>query len=221
VTQITGAMATRKYEASGVQAEFEPGSRNRVLRNLLGIVRARDMEDAESEQLERIQREAVGRYERTHRFLTSDICELHRLWLRPIYSWAGEYRTVDLGKGGFVFAHAARIPTLMTEFESGTLYRRTPCTARDPAEVAAALAEVHAELILIHPFRDGNGRLARMVAALMALQSGLPELDFRPLVERGKRKYVAAIHAAMGRDYEPLAGLFRRAIDRTVASNRR
>lgn len=214
-------MTTRKYEASGVQAEFEPGSRDRVLRNLLGIVRVRNMEQAESEQLERIQREAVARYERTHRFRTSDIRELHRLWLRPIYSWAGEYRAVDLGKGGFVFAHAARIPLLMEEFERGALFRRTPCNGGDPAEVAAALAEVHAELILIHPFRDGNGRLARMLAVLMALQAGLPELDFAPLAGRGKRRYVAAIHAAMGCDYEPLQGLFRRAIDRTVASNRR
>ena len=106
-------MTTRKYEASGVEAEFEPGSRDRVLRNLLGIVRVRNMEQAESEQLERIQREAVARYEQTHRFRTSDICELHRLWLSPIYSWAGKYRAVDLGKGGFVFAHAARIPLLM------------------------------------------------------------------------------------------------------------
>jgi cell filamentation protein len=60
-----------------------------------------------------------------------------------------------------------------------------------------------------------------MLAVLMALQAGLPELDFGPLVRQGKRRYVAAIHAAMGRDYEPLAVLFRRVIDRTVASNRR
>ena len=43
-------MTTRKYEAHGVQAEFEPASRNRVLRNLLGIVRVRNMEQAESAQ---------------------------------------------------------------------------------------------------------------------------------------------------------------------------
>jgi cell filamentation protein len=141
-------MTTRKYEASGVQTEFEPGSRDRVLRNLLGIVRVRNMEQAESEQLERVQREAVARYGRTHRFRTSDILELHRLWLRPIYSWAGEFRAVDLGKGGFVFAHAARVPLLVQEFERGALFRRTPCNADDRAEIAAALAEVHAELIL-------------------------------------------------------------------------
>jgi cell filamentation protein len=214
-------MTKDRYEASGVQAEFEPGSRGRVLRNLLGIVRVRRMEEAESEQLQRIQLEASARYEPTHRFRVQDVRELHRLWLGPIYRWAGEYRTVDLGKGGFVFAHAARIPLLMGEFERSALFRCTPCNATDCGEIAGALAEVHAELILIHPFRDGNGRLARLFAVLMALQAGLPELDFSPLTGRGKRGYVAAIHAAMGRDYEPLAALFRRAIDLTVASNRR
>jgi hypothetical protein len=42
---------TRKYEATGPEAEFEPGSRERVLRNLLGITRVRDMNEAESQAL--------------------------------------------------------------------------------------------------------------------------------------------------------------------------
>jgi len=46
-------------------------------------------------------------------------------------------------------------------------------------EVIKALAVVHTELVLIHPFRaEGNGRVARMLATLMALQAGLPPLDF-------------------------------------------
>ena len=83
-------MTTRKYEASGVEAEFEPGSGNRVLRNLLGIVRVRDMEEAESEALDRAYDEASQTYGPTHRFGARDICELHRNWLGPIYGWAGE-----------------------------------------------------------------------------------------------------------------------------------
>ena len=81
--------------------------------------------------------------------------------------------------------------------------------------MAEALAAVHAELILIHPFRDGNGRLARLLALLMGLQAGLPPLDFSPLDGRGKKRYIAAIHAAMGRDYRPLATLFEQIIERT------
>jgi len=40
------------------------------------------------------------------------------------------------------------------------------------------MAVVHVELVLIHPFRDGNGRVARILSILMGLQAGLPALDF-------------------------------------------
>lgn len=214
-------MTTRKYEASGVQAEFEPRSRNRVLRNLLRITRAPNMDVVESEALAIVQEAASAKYADEHQFSVSELRELHRVWLRRIYAWAGEYRTVDVSKGGFQFAHAARIPDLMAEFESNVLQRLTPCAHNDHDQLAAALAEVHAELILIHPFRDGNGRLARLLAVLMARQAGVRPLRFSSLDGRGKRPYVAAIHAAMGRNYFPLAGLFRRVIDQTVASSTR
>lgn len=101
------------------------------------------------------------------------------------------------------------------------LQRLTPCADSDPDRLAAALAEVHAELILIHPFRDGNGRLARLMAVLMARQAGVDPLDFRPLDRSGKRNYIAGIHEAMGCNYAPLAEQFRLVIDATVASNKR
>lgn len=94
-------MTTGKYEASGVQAEFEPGSHNRVLRNLLGITRAEDMDVIESDALAIVQGAASARYGLTHRFGASDIRELHRAWLGQIYAWAGEYRTVDIGRADF------------------------------------------------------------------------------------------------------------------------
>jgi cell filamentation protein len=75
---------------------------------------------------------------------------------------------------------------------------------------------VHAELVLIHPFREGNGRSARLLSLLMGLQAGLPPLDFSVLSGKGTRPYIAAIHAAMGRDYEPMARLFGAVIKRTL-----
>lgn len=48
-----------KYQASGTASEFEPGSRGRVLRNLLGIIRVRDMHQAESQALELAQQAAI------------------------------------------------------------------------------------------------------------------------------------------------------------------
>lgn len=69
----------RKYEATGPQAEFEPGSRGRVLRNLLGITRVRDMNEAESQALELAQEAALDCFGPHHRFDAADVCALHRL----------------------------------------------------------------------------------------------------------------------------------------------
>jgi cell filamentation protein len=75
------------------------------------------------------------------------------------------------------------------------------------------LAEVHAQLILIHPFRDGNERLARLVSVLMAAQAGVNSLKLSALAGAGRRTYAQAIHAAMTRDYAPLESLFSSALD--------
>jgi cell filamentation protein len=78
-----------RYDA-GVETEFEPGSRGRVLRNLLGIQRVGDMDLAESRALDAVQVWAAGNFDSGHRFTAEDIRELHRRWLGTIYTWAGE-----------------------------------------------------------------------------------------------------------------------------------
>jgi cell filamentation protein len=212
-------MASTKYAASGMESEFQPGSRGRVLRNFLGITRVREMEAVESQALTIAQETAVTRYGSSHRFTSADIRGLHRLWLGRIYPWAGNYRTLNIGKGGFQFAHAPLIPRLMSAFGKEVLRRHTPCGHALEVPLARSLAEVHAELILIHPFRDGNGRVARLLSLLMARQAGLQSMDFSPFAGRWKRMYVRAIHAAIGRDYAPLERLFARVIERRRASS--
>jgi cell filamentation protein, protein adenylyltransferase len=212
-------MASTKYAAAGMESEFQPGSRGRVLRNFLGITRVREMEAVESQALEVAQEMALQQYGPDHRFTPADIRRLHRLWLGRIYPWAGKYRSVNIGKGGFQFAHAPLIPRLMAEFGKEVLRRHTPCGRAIDLSVARSLAEVHAELILIHPFRDGNGRVARLLTALMVSQAGLGSLHFGALAGRRKRSYVHAIHAALSRDYVPLETLFVRVIERRRAAS--
>lgn len=200
-------MASR-YDAGGPQAEFEPGSRGRVLRNRMGIRRVREMQHAESDALVTTQNALLDVYTLDHRFTASDIRQIHWLWLAPIYAWAGEYRTVNVSKGGFMFAAAGQVPRLMQDFERRELAQETPCQGMDNGRLARALARTHAELVLIHPFREGNGRCARVLAYLMAVQSGLPSLDFSPMTGRGRAAYFGAIQSAMGGDYTPLENVF-------------
>jgi cell filamentation protein len=201
------------------EAQFEPGSNNQVLRNRLGITSTQEMDAAEARALEKTMDALVRRYGETHRFTVLDLRECHRLWLGDIYEWAGQYRRVNVSKDGFPFAAAAQVPALMDQFERDVLQRWTPCTFADRAEVVRALAETHVELVLIHPFRDGNGRLARALSTLMALQAGLPFLNFGAMTGKGKNAYVATIQAGLDKDYAPMERLLEKIIEQSGLSS--
>lgn len=210
-----------KYSTLGLpEAEYEPGSRGRVLANKLGIVRVRDIQQAESEALLSLTESLVLELTDSHRAGVDDLRSFHRQWLQDIYPWAGEYRQVNMGKGGFQFAAAHRIPHLMAEYDRDVLAVDTPCRGMDEERLIRALARTHAEFVLIHPFREGNGRLARLLNTLMAFQAGQPALDYGGIRGKKKREYIAAIHAALGGDYEPMAAVFRSVLSRSSRAER-
>lgn len=206
----------RRYDATGfVEGQHEPGSRRRVLRNLVGIKTKREMERVESLEQVRATEELIDIYGRDHRFTANDVCRIHRIWLHPIYPWAGQYRKVNMTRGGFPFAATAQIPSLMAVFEKEILRKYTPCRGKNPEEIITALAVVHAELVLIHPFREGNGRVARMLATVMGLQAGLPALDFSGIRGRRRKEYFAAVQAGVAHDYNPMKKIFTSVLRRT------
>lgn len=211
-------MSVGRYRVAGLnEAESEPGSRGRVLANLRGIRGVREMQVAESIELLRLTGALLREVSAVQTISADDLCEWHRRWLGGLYAWAGDYRNVNLSKGGFPFAAAAQVPRLMQRFEREVLAVRTPMTPADDSSLAHGLAIAHAELILIHPFRDGNGRLVRLLCTVMAAQAGLPPLNFSPMAGRGRRAYIGAIHASVGGDYKPLASRFRRVIARSLS----
>jgi cell filamentation protein len=207
-----------RYEAVGPEAEFQPGSRGRVLCNRLGIISVRELERTESAALLIATQQIIDETRVDQRFTAGEICRMHQLWLGEIYEWAGEYRGLNIAKGAFMFAAAIQIPRLMQDLERGPLREYTPSSFNTTAAHATALAIVHTELILIHPFRDGNGRCARLLAMLMGLQAGLPALDFGGIRGAKKREYIAAVHAGLNRDYDPMTKIFREVITRTLKS---
>ena len=214
-------MLADQYDDSLVsEGQFEPESNGLVLRNLRGIVDSIAMDRLETVELARTVGWLVNNVGRDHRFTAHDICNMHERWLTGIYDWAGRYRSIKLQKDGFPFAAANRIATLMADLEAGQLKRYTPCRFADTDLIARALAEVHVELVLIHPFRDGNGRVARVLSTLMALQAGLPLLDFSSIAGVERATYFAAVQAGMDRNYASMQTLFAQIISATLAVKR-
>lgn len=206
-----------RYNTSAlIEAQFESGSRGRVLKNKLGIKLKRQMDKVEKQEQIRALEELSGIFDEKHRFTAMDICKVHNAWLGNIYEWAGKYRRVNVSKDDFHFAAAAQVPRLMIDFEEESLQKYTPCRFDSLDKVIEALAIVHTELVIIHPFREGNGRVARMLSILMALQAGLPPLDFSSIASKKKREYIIAVHAGMSHDYAPMVKVFKSVIRKTL-----
>jgi cell filamentation protein len=96
----------------------------------------------------------------------------------------------------------------MKDFEKTILAKYTPCIFKSEDELLSALAIVHVEFVLIHPFREGNGRLARLISQLMALQAQWPLLDFSIIAGEKRQPYFSAIRQGLHSDYEPMKAIF-------------
>ncbi|MGB3382947.1 MAG: Fic family protein [Rhodanobacter sp.] len=145
------------------------------------------------------------------RLYVADLKTWHRRWLGNVYEWAGMERSVNMGNGDFHFAAATQVPRLLTVFEHDCLARFTPCHDIDDASLIEAIAMTHVELILIHPFREGNGRLSRLLADVMVVQAGRGPLDYSAW-EADKAAYFGAIRAGMANDYRPMQRLVEAAL---------
>ena len=77
-------------------------------------------------------------------------------------------------------------------------------TSRDAPIVRSAL--VHLNLIAIHPFNDGNGRTARILAAMELVRDGIraPELvSIEAYLRRNRDEYLDALRTTLGPSYDP------------------
>lgn len=77
-----------------------------MLRNVLGVTSKREMDRVEAREQVRALQKLITLYGPDHRFTAADVRRIHKLWLAPIYSWAGQYRHVQLGKENFPFTSA-------------------------------------------------------------------------------------------------------------------
>lgn len=102
-------------------------------------------------------------------FSEQDILTLHKLFFGKIQEeQAGVYRKSRIFVTGSIhkFPSPEEVPTLMEEFvEQAPRWKEQ----YHPVEYAARL---HQRLVAIHPFVDGNGRVARLLMNLVLLQSG-------------------------------------------------
>lgn len=190
-----------RYDASQDHYCY-PGSS--VLRNKLNIQTEEELEHAEREVTEFTI--TLVQYVAPPYSLES-FKSLHFRLFSELYDWAGSVRTVDISKGGTPFCTCGRI-----EAESSKLFaalqRESWLVGLDRDVFCERLAEYYCEFNMIHPFREGNGRVQRLLFEHLALSAGY-ELDWQDVTQG---EWIQANIDGVGVNYHPMEKIFKRIV---------
>jgi cell filamentation protein len=143
-----------------------------VLRNKRGLTNFTEWFNAER-QLTRVRAvELAARPELVPRtFDPAHWKAIHRHVFQDMYEWAGEFRTVNIGKDGHGFAPEAQLEEYAGEI-LGQVREANMFAGRDRAGVVEGLMYTMQAVNIIHPFREGNGRTQRILTEHIAEHAG-------------------------------------------------
>jgi Fic-DOC domain mobile mystery protein B len=126
--------------------------------------------------------------------------ELHRWMFGNTWKWAGEIRTKETNPGIDPAGIRVELKKLFGDVAYQIKEKSMPLD-----EIAARF---HHRLTQIHPFRNGNGRHARLMTDLLLRENGAEPFDWGSddLVAPGevRDRYISALRAADGRDHSQL-----------------
>lgn len=190
---------------AGEKYKVDPNEdENEVLPNLLGLTTISEIEKEEAKGFIDCSVELALNLDSDTRFDIDYIMGIHKLALGHLYGFAGKLRTVNLSKGGFMFPAAKFLPNAMKEFHKDILYGLKHTYTNDE-DLIADIAKVHGELLYIHPFREGNGRTARLLANLMSYKAGNERLKFEKLDNEDMfNQYINAVQKVGVKEYQPM-----------------
>jgi hypothetical protein len=92
----------------------------------------------------------------------------------------------------------AGLHAVFAELDARLPVGKPPDTADQILEVISFAALAHGEILRVHPFANGNGRIARLLVAFICLRYGVPMfLHIKPRPE--SEDYIRASRGSMGR----------------------
>jgi Fic-DOC domain mobile mystery protein B len=159
----------------------------------------------EWEQLNIAQGENWARKQRKEILNEGFVRQLHKQMFGETWKWAGEFRKSDKNIGVDWLTIGVELKKLLDDAHYQVEHATYPHD-----EIAVRF---HHRLVAIHPFPNGNGRHARLMADLLVERLGQPRFTWgsRSLVDASeiRQRYIAALQAADARDIAPLLTIAR------------
>ncbi|OYU12844.1 MAG: hypothetical protein CFE38_04320 [Comamonadaceae bacterium PBBC1] len=190
------------YYVEGYNAELDPYAlENGVLKNNFGITDSASLNEVEADiagvQIQKILKEPAPKS-----FTALHLCALHEQVFSEVYPWAGHYRQVDIAKGDTHFLRHQDIAAKLDTIFSG-LAKEGFLQGANPQAFSEFMGEFLVQLNFVHPFREGNGRVQRLLVTQIATNAGL-SLDWQPI---GNEAMKQACIAGIQGESRPMARL--------------
>ena len=123
-----------------------------ILENKLGITSAPELAEAEEKisKKKAVELFESGMLDKLEAGKTASLQAIHKYLFDEIYPFAGEIRKVNISKGNFRFAPIMYLEVALQNIEAM------------PQATFDEIIEKYVEMNVAHPFREGNGRSARI-----------------------------------------------------------
>ncbi len=136
--------------------------------------------------------------------------KLHEIVLEGIEKeFSGKYRPgqVRILGANFIPPNSLKVPQLMEDF---VIWAKDNAGHINTIEYVATL---HYKFVWIHPFVDGNGRVARLLMNLMLIRAGYPPAI---ILNSDRKKYHNALSRADRGDFEAFFKVIGQAVERSL-----
>ncbi len=130
-----------------------------------------------------------------------------------LYKWAGDYRTVNISKGSSMFCPYNNLDTFSKDIfkkleKDNYLKEYENINKRD--EFIEKLSFYMCELIVLHPFNEGNGRTIRLFFDMICTYNGYEYIDYKDTL--GDDEYILASIDCMSANCERMKKILHRGL---------
>lgn len=122
------------------------------------------------------------------------ILKLHKIAFGELYDWAGKWRKIDVAGGKLQPPSFKKFPNIMYQFFDNL--DGLIASAANKKDIIDCLIFAHYEFVKIHPFNNGNGRMARLILNIVSMKFGFRPIELYHRAGDSRKIYISALQNA-------------------------
>ena len=114
------------------------------------------------------------------------LCKTHEIIFASLYKWGGKYRSVNISKGDSMFCPYMNLASFSNDIFKkleGDNYLKDYEDISLKNEFIKKLSYYMCELIVLHPFNEGNGRCIRLFFDMIVTFNGYRYIEYKSTLE--------------------------------------